>query len=171
MGGPTRRPIPERQYFKIGEVASIVGVSTSAIRFYQREFWPHVRPARTGSGHHVYSRRDVMILGMIRTLVRDQQYTVKGARTRLGDLLSSHDGDPSTIDLGQGELPLGGHEAEKGVGIEGDQVGGPDTATRNDPTLRSTTAERDLERCRGEWEARLRRIRQAVNELLQEVDG
>lgn len=156
MGGLTRRPIPERQYFKIGEVAAIVGVSTSAIRFYQREFWPHIRPAKTRSKHHVYTRRDVMILGMIRTLVHDQKYTIKGARGRLAELLAEHGGDPSKIDLGQGELPLCKEDSDPGAEAAA--------------TERAKAAERELTRYQEKWEAVHRRVRQAVNELLQEVE-
>lgn len=157
MGGLTRRPIPERQYFKIGEVASVVGVSTSAIRFYQREFWPHVRPARTRAKHHVYTRRDVMVLGMIRTLVHDQKYTIRGAKERLAELLAEHGGDPEKIDLGQGELPLS---------ADGSGSGGDATEVEE----RARFAEKELERIQDEWESTRRRIVQAVNELLQEVE-
>jgi len=156
MGGLTRRPIPERQYFKIGEVASVVGVSTSAIRFYQCEFWPHVRPARTRARHHVYTRRDVMVLGMIRTLVHDQKYTIRGAKKRLAELLAEHGGDPTKIDLGQGELPL--------------SADGPEGGDTSDSEERARFAEKELDRFQDEWESTRRRITQAVNELLQEVE-
>jgi len=156
MGELTRRPIPERRYFRIGEVATLVGVSTSAIRFYQREFWPHVKPARTKAGHHAFSRRDVKVLALVRTLVREQKFTVRGAKERLAELLSENDGDPSSIDLGQGELPL-----------DRDTV---DEDRTTQAMERAKAAEKELDRIRIEWESTRNRIRQAVNELLLEVD-
>lgn len=105
------RPIPDRPFFKIGEVAQILGVAPSAVRYWQHEFWPHVHPAKTRTQQHVFSKRDVTVLAIIRTLVHDEGNSIRDARERLAALLAEHDGDVAFVDVGQGVLPLAGPDA------------------------------------------------------------
>ena len=91
--GLARKPDESREFFKIGELAVLLGITTSTIRFYQKQFWPHIRPMRTDSGRYVYRRRDFLILKLIRLLL-SQGLTVREARERLGDLINQHGGDP-----------------------------------------------------------------------------
>jgi DNA-binding transcriptional MerR regulator len=75
-------PLPEKHFFKIGEVADLVGVRTSVLRFWESEF-TQIRPEKSPNGHRVYARADVELLRRIRLLVHDRGYTIAGARTLL----------------------------------------------------------------------------------------
>lgn len=75
-------PIPDKHFFKIGEVAELVGVRTSVLRFWESEF-TQIRPEKSPNGHRVYARADVELLRRIQLLVHDRGYTIAGARTLL----------------------------------------------------------------------------------------
>ncbi len=75
--------IPEqRLYFKIGEVARIVGVKPYVLRYWESEF-RMLRPGKTRSRHRIYRRKDVELLLRIKTLLHDQRFTIEGARKQL----------------------------------------------------------------------------------------
>ena len=76
MGGLT---LPDKVYFRIGEVAALLGVEPHVVRFWQVEF-PTVRPERSGAGRFLYPRAAVERLVRIRTLLYSQGYTIAGAR-------------------------------------------------------------------------------------------
>lgn len=69
-------------FYRIGEVAQIVGVEVHVLRYWETEF-PSVRPMRSRKGQRVYSRRDVELLLEIRRLLKVERLTVEGARKRL----------------------------------------------------------------------------------------
>jgi len=89
MTRPVQGTIPDRPFFKIGEVAEILGVAPSAIRYWQREFWPHIRPVITRTRQRAFTRRDLKILAAIRSMLRDQGYTIRGAKDHLASLLTA----------------------------------------------------------------------------------
>ena len=72
----------ERMYYRIGEAAQLVGVQPYVLRYWQTEFRA-IRPIKSASGQRVYSRRDIETLRRIKTLLREQGYTIEGARKRL----------------------------------------------------------------------------------------
>jgi DNA-binding transcriptional MerR regulator len=74
--------IPDKLYFKIGEVAQIVGVEAYVLRFWESEF-PGLAPRKTDSGHRVYRRSDVEKVFRIKELLYDKGFTIAGARKRL----------------------------------------------------------------------------------------
>ncbi len=74
--------IPDRELFRIGEVARILAVRPSVLRFWETEF-PRVAPRKSGSGHRVYRRADVELLLRIRELLYVKKYSIEGARKRL----------------------------------------------------------------------------------------
>lgn len=71
--------LPDKVYFRIGEVAALLGVEPHVVRFWQTEF-PSVRPERSGAGRFLYPRAAVERLARIRTLLYSQGYTIAGAR-------------------------------------------------------------------------------------------
>jgi DNA-binding transcriptional MerR regulator len=71
--------IPDRLYFKIGDVAKICGVETYVLRFWETEF-PQLKPNKSGAGQRLYRRRDVELVLEIRRLVHAEGYTLAGAR-------------------------------------------------------------------------------------------
>ena len=74
--------LPDRLYFKIGEVARLVGVKPYVLRYWETEF-SVVRPGKTRSKHRLYRRKDVETLLEIRRLLYNERYTIEGAKRRL----------------------------------------------------------------------------------------
>ena len=74
--------IPDRLYFKIGDVAKICGVETYVLRFWETQF-PQLKPNKSGTGQRLYRRRDVELALEIQRLVHKEGYTLSGARHAL----------------------------------------------------------------------------------------
>lgn len=77
--------LPDKLYFKIGEVAGIVGVKPYVLRYWESEF-SVIKPAKTRSKHRLYRRKDVETLLQIKRLLHEQRFTIEGARKRLKSL-------------------------------------------------------------------------------------
>jgi DNA-binding transcriptional MerR regulator len=73
------REIPDKLYFRIGEVAQLCAVPAYVLRFWETEF-PQLRPNKGGTGQRLYRRRDVEMALRIKTLLYDEGYTIPGAR-------------------------------------------------------------------------------------------
>jgi DNA-binding transcriptional MerR regulator len=73
---------PVKLYYRIGEVAGLVGVEPHVLRYWESEF-PTIRPQKSRSGQRVYSRRDVEKLLRVKDLLYAQRFTIAGARQRL----------------------------------------------------------------------------------------
>ena len=78
-GGPGTREIPDKLYFRIGEVARLCEVPAYVLRFWESEF-PQLKPNKGGTGQRLYRRRDVEMALRIKTLLYDEGYTIPGAR-------------------------------------------------------------------------------------------
>lgn len=76
--------IPDKFYFKIGEVSRILNVKPYVLRFWETEF--RLSPAKNQSQHRVYRRQDVETLLTIKRLLYDERFTIEGARTKLKEL-------------------------------------------------------------------------------------
>jgi DNA-binding transcriptional MerR regulator len=74
--------IPDRLYFKIGDVAKICEVETYVLRFWESQF-PQFKPNKSGTGQRLYRRRDVELALEIKRLVHGEGYTLSGARQAL----------------------------------------------------------------------------------------
>ena len=77
--------IPDRLYFKIGDVARICQLETYVLRFWETQF-PQLKPNKSGTGQRLYRRRDVELALRIKHLVHTEGYTLAGARQVLGQL-------------------------------------------------------------------------------------
>ena len=71
--------IPDRLYFKIGDVARICEVETYVLRFWETQF-PQLKPNKSGTGQRLYRRRDVELALDIKRLVHAEGYTLSGAK-------------------------------------------------------------------------------------------
>ena len=71
--------IPDKLYFRIGDVARICEVAAYVLRFWETEF-PQLKPTKGGTGQRLYRRRDVEMALRIKSLLYDQRYTIPGAR-------------------------------------------------------------------------------------------
>jgi DNA-binding transcriptional MerR regulator len=86
--------IPDRLYFKIGDVARICSVETYVLRFWESQF-PQLKPNKSGTGQRLYRRRDVELALQIKKLVHVQGYTLAGARQVLEQAHRHTDSHPA----------------------------------------------------------------------------
>ena len=77
-------PIPEKSYFRIGEVSKLLGVAPYVIRYWESEF-KSIRPMRAKSDQRLYRRKDVEELITIKTLLYNEKFTISGAKKRLAE--------------------------------------------------------------------------------------
>lgn len=77
--------IPDKLYFRIGEVAEMIGVEPYVLRYWESEF-PEIAPSKSHSKQRLYRRQDVETIMAIRDLLYKQRYTIGGARKRIKDL-------------------------------------------------------------------------------------
>jgi DNA-binding transcriptional MerR regulator len=82
MSETSRGSLPPKLYFRIGEVAGLVGVEPHVLRYWEREF-RSIRPAKSSKGQRVYSRRDVENLMRVRELLYGRGFTIAGAKKQL----------------------------------------------------------------------------------------
>ena len=84
---PSRKkyPIPDKLYFKIGEVAEITGVKPYVLRYWESEF-KMVNPSKSRSRQRLYRKSDVELIFKIKELLYEDRYTINGARKRLKEL-------------------------------------------------------------------------------------
>jgi DNA-binding transcriptional MerR regulator len=97
--------IPDRLYFKIGDVARICDVKTYVLRFWETQF-PQLKPNKSGTGQRLYRRHDVELALKIKRLVRDEGYTLAGARQVLEQDHRHHEPQPVPESDPQPRLPL-----------------------------------------------------------------
>ena len=123
--------IPDKLYFRIGDVAKLCGVETYVLRFWETEF-PQMRPNKSGTGQRLYRKKDVELALKVRRLLHDEGYTIAGARQVLaslgadGMLLAAEEGnwfgtasvDVVRSDVGAGDASLAGFLGAGGAGPE-----------------------------------------------------
>ncbi len=74
--------IPDKLFFRIGEVAQLVGVEAYVLRYWESEF-PGLSPRKSSSGQRMFRRKDVELLLNIKHLLYDRKFTIEGARKAL----------------------------------------------------------------------------------------
>lgn len=74
--------LPDKLYFKIGEVSNIVGVKPYVLRYWETEF-DLLKPGKAPSRHRLYKKKDVELLLNIKRLLYAEGYTIEGARKKL----------------------------------------------------------------------------------------
>ena len=82
--------IPEKAYFRIGEVSKILDVEPYVIRFWETEFRT-VKPVRTKTAQRLYRKKDVQELLNIRDLLYFQRFTIDGAKKQLSKMRASNE--------------------------------------------------------------------------------
>ncbi len=104
MSEDAKTELPDKIYFKIGEVAEIVGVEPYVLRYWETEF-PALRPGKSRSQQRLYRKRDVEVLLRIKKLLYEDMYTIAGAKRQLA---RSGDRSPSPqMDLSLPDRPSG----------------------------------------------------------------
>src|SRR5438270_10098941 len=80
--------IPQKLFFKIGEVCELAGVQAHVLRYWETEF-PMLAPQKNRAGQRTYRRKDVEMALRIKELLYDEQYTIAGAKKKLAGELRS----------------------------------------------------------------------------------
>lgn len=83
--GEVGQKLPDKLYFRIGEVSDIVGVKPYVLRYWETEFGD-IKPSKSKSGQRLYKKRDVELLLKIRELLYAERFTISGAKQRLKEL-------------------------------------------------------------------------------------
>ncbi len=76
--------IPDRLYFRIGEVSELTQTEPYVLRYWETEF-PSLKPVKSRSGHRLYRRKDIEMVLQIKHLLYDDGLTIKGARKHLAE--------------------------------------------------------------------------------------
>jgi DNA-binding transcriptional MerR regulator len=114
------KPIPNKLFFKIGEVCEITDTQPYVLRYWESEF-PALAPAKNSSGQRIYRRRDIETVLRIKQLLYEEGFTIAGAKKRL-----------ETEMAGRGNTPT----SQAGAVVESEQV-------TDDPTRRALQEVRD----------------------------
>jgi DNA-binding transcriptional MerR regulator len=89
---PFQIEIPDKLYFKIGEVSQISGLPSHVLRFWESEF-KKIKPRRTAAGQRSYTQKDVATILEIKHLLYDKKFTIDGARKFLATRSRLETGD------------------------------------------------------------------------------
>ena len=106
---PTNSPdpieLPDKLYFKVGEVSEIVRVPTYVLRFWETEF-SRIKPKRTPAGQRLYRKKDVELILSIKHLLYEKKFTIEGARKALRTKTGAEKTEslPQTLDEVRAEL-------------------------------------------------------------------
>lgn len=87
--------IPDKLYYKIGEVAKFTGVKTHVLRYWETEF-KAIRPTKSRSNQRLYRKQDVELILHLKDLLYNQGFTIAGARKKLREKPSKSVVQPST---------------------------------------------------------------------------
>src|SRR5881396_1700121 len=128
MGRPAVA-IPEKLFFKIGEVCELAGVQAHVLRYWESEF-TMLAPQKNRAGQRVYRKRDVEIALRIKELLYEDQYTIAGAKKRLANDLRAG-----------GKLKIVSSE-ESADESDSESSGDVDSASRRATSASMTGAER-----------------------------
>ncbi|CAM1361226.1 Transcriptional regulator, MerR family [Tenacibaculum litopenaei] len=74
--------LPEKRYYKIGEVADAFGVNASLIRFWEKEF-KVIKPKKNAKGNRLFTKEDIENFKLIYNLVKERGFTLDGAKQKL----------------------------------------------------------------------------------------
>src|SRR5208283_4839040 len=96
-GGTDDPVIPDKLYFRIGEVAGLCRLPAYVLRFWETEF-PQLKPVKSGTGQRMYRKRDVESVVRIKKLLYEDGFTIAGARAQLRE--------ESKTDRSQSALPF-----------------------------------------------------------------
>jgi DNA-binding transcriptional MerR regulator len=90
------RQIPNKLFFKIGEVCEITDTQPYVLRYWESEF-PALAPAKNSSGQRIYRRKDIETVLRIKQLLYDEGFTIAGAKKRLEAELAGRGNTPASM--------------------------------------------------------------------------
>ncbi len=74
-------PVPDKLFYKIGEVSKVTGVESYVLRYWETEF-PFLKPRKNKSGQRVYVKKDLEMILMVKKMLYQERYTIEGVRKR-----------------------------------------------------------------------------------------
>jgi DNA-binding transcriptional MerR regulator len=80
-----KRSPPTREFYAIGEVCDLFGMKPHVLRYWETQF-PQLRPVKNRQGNRLYRAKDLELIALIQTLVREERYTLEGARQRIAEM-------------------------------------------------------------------------------------
>ena len=168
--------IPEKLFFKIGEVCDITGIQAHVLRYWESEF-PMLAPQKNRAGQRTYRKRDVEMVLRIKELLYEDQYTIAGAKKRLTNELRgasklkvvTPDMNAQTISAPPAPqlVPQPAHYAEEppdsfaDSAAESPEVGAAQNVYRHEPAPAPTD----------EGRAALRRLREQLREIMMLLEA
>jgi DNA-binding transcriptional MerR regulator len=102
---PEPTVIPDKLYFRIGDVAKLCDVPAYVLRFWETEF-PQLKPNKGGTGQRLYRKRDVEMALRVKSLLYDQGYTIPGARQVFSTESKTKDAPETTPQLAAAPTPV-----------------------------------------------------------------
>ena len=107
-----QKQIPNKLFFKIGEVCEITDTQPYVLRYWESEF-PSLAPAKNSSGQRIYRRRDIETVLRIKQLLYEEGFTIAGAKKRLeAEMTGKSDSGPTVTPEKVGDSP--GPREDKG---------------------------------------------------------
>jgi len=100
-----QKELPDKLYFKVGEVSAIVGVPAYVLRFWEAEF-KKINPKRSASGQRLYRKSDIELILKIKHLLYEKKFTIQGAKQHLKIKPDEKKEKPSTISLDEIRMGL-----------------------------------------------------------------
>jgi len=147
METPAR--IPEKLFFRIGEVCDLIKVQPHVLRYWETEF-PMLAPEKNRAGQRVYRRRDVEMVMRIRALLYEEKFTIAGAKKKLQEEMhrggsrgrvetqqQPHAPDPPTVPVQTTQVPL---QTQPSLPIQQDLPGVPAGMLDTSPTAATASA-------------------------------
>ena len=103
-----RNPIPDKLFYKIGEVSRIADIEPYVLRYWETEF-PFLKPRKNKSGQRVYVKKDLELILEIKRLLYQERYTIEGVRKRFGENTSyvNHAAESKAADTPPADKILG----------------------------------------------------------------
>jgi len=92
---PIKVMIPNKLFFKIGEVAELAGLEPYVLRYWETEF--NLKPSKSKKQQRLYQRKDIESILRIKKLLYEERYTIEGARKRLKELKKLKQGEQLTL--------------------------------------------------------------------------
>ncbi len=77
-------PLPDKLFYKIGEISKITGVESYVLRYWETEF-PFLRPRKNKSGQRVYTKKDLDLILQLKKMLYQDRYTIEGVRKKFGE--------------------------------------------------------------------------------------
>ncbi|UCD90869.1 MAG: MerR family transcriptional regulator [Desulfobacterales bacterium] len=97
---PFQIELPDKLYFKVGEVSDILGVPAYVLRFWETEF-KRINPKRTSSGQRMYRKSDIELILKIKHLLYEKKFTIQGAKQHLKAKSAARKAKIETITLNE----------------------------------------------------------------------